>query len=129
MSIVSTKTHAILDYTAGVLLVAAPLIFEFHNGTAAHWIPIINGVAVLLLSVITNYEGGIFRFISMRTHLTIDVVAGIGLALSPWIFGFSNTVFLPHLMLGLFEIAAGLATDRMPFPLGKELFTRTAHHH
>lgn len=128
MSIISTKTHAILDYTVGVLLIAAPLIFEFHDGTAASWIPIFNGFLVVLLSVFTNYEGGIFRAVSMRTHLTIDTLAGICLTLSPWIFGFADVIFLPHLILGLSEIVAGLLTDRTPFRLGKEIFARTAHH-
>lgn len=128
MSIISTKTHAILDYTVGVSLIAAPMIFEFHDGTAVSWIPIFNGVLLVLLSIFTRYEGGIFRAVSMKTHLTIDVLAGIGLTLSPWIFGFAEVIFLPHLLLGLSEIAAGLLTDRSPFPLGKEMFSRTAHH-
>ncbi|MBW8682745.1 SPW repeat domain-containing protein [Chitinophaga rhizophila] len=129
MSLISTKTHTIFDYATGVLLVASPWIFEFHDGSAAPWMAIINGMTMLLLSVFTNYEGGIFRVISMKTHLTVDTLAGLVLAFSPWIFGFRETVMLPHLLLGLMQVLVGLATDRTPFPLGKEMFRRTAHNY
>jgi hypothetical protein len=127
MSIISTKTHAILDYTVGILLVAAPWMFGFHDGGAAQWIPLINGIAALIISMFTDYEGGFFRTIPMKVHLSIDIVAGVILALSPWLFGFADTVFLPHLIVGVFEIVAGLTTDRVPFQLGKEISVRTAH--
>jgi hypothetical protein len=129
MSIINTKTHAILDYTVGILLIASPWIFGFHDGTAAQWLPILNGVAALIVSMFTNYEGGFLRVISMRKHLTVDVLAGIVLALSPFLFGFADRVYLPHLLIGIFEIAAGLMTNRVPFQLGKEMSVRTAHHH
>jgi hypothetical protein len=32
------------------------------------------------------------------------------LAISPWLFGFSNKVYLPHLIFGLIEMAAGMMT-------------------
>ena len=36
-------------------------------------------------------------------------LAGI-LFLSPWLFGFSDRVYLPHLIVGLFEIGTSLMT-------------------
>jgi hypothetical protein len=128
MSLISSKTHAILDYTVGILLVASPWMFSFHDGSAAHWIPVINGVAALFVSAFTNYEGGFLRIIPMKVHLTVDALAGIILALSPWLFGFADRTFIPHLLIGLFEIVAGLITSRVPFQLGKEMAVRTAHH-
>jgi hypothetical protein len=46
----------------------------------------------------------------MPVHLATDVAAGALLAVSPWLFGFADRVYLPHLVVGLFEIAAGLMT-------------------
>ena len=128
MPLISTKTHALLDYTSGILLVATPWVFSFHDGSTAHWVTVIYGITILLVSVITNYEGGFMRIINMKTHLTADVIAGTLLILSPWMLGFAAKIFLPHLIIGSFQLVIGLLTDRTPFLLGKEIFVRTAHH-
>lgn len=65
----------------------------------------------LLQSLMTDYELSLFKIIPMRTHLIIDFISGIVLAASPWLFGFSNRVYEPHLILGLVEVAAVLMTD------------------
>jgi len=64
--------------------------------------------------LLTNYELGVTKGISMRTHLTLDLMSGILLAASPWIFGFSEYVYLPHLVLGILEIGASLVTSTQP---------------
>jgi hypothetical protein len=46
----------------------------------------------------------------MKAHLALDVLSGIVLAASPWLFDFADRVYLPHLILGLIEIGAGLMT-------------------
>lgn len=50
----------------------------------------------------------------MGTHLGLDAASGVLLAASPWLFGFSVVVFWPHLILGLFEVAAALTTRTTP---------------
>ena len=54
------------------------------------------------------------RFVSTRTHGMIDYVAGLVIAASPWLFGFSAFVWLPHLILGAMEIMASLITRTVP---------------
>jgi hypothetical protein len=71
----------------------------------------------------TDYEVGAVRKVSMRTHLTIDLISGALLAASPWIFGFADYVWAPHLILGLAEMGASLMTKTVP---GTD---RKAHHH
>jgi len=112
MKIISRKFHAMMDYIVGILLIAAPWIFGFSDIQAAKWVAIIIGLMVLLMSMVTDYEGGGKKMLSMGTHLTMDVIAGIFLAASPWIFGFSDEVYLPHLIVGILEIGAGLMTER-----------------
>ncbi|WP_147203692.1 SPW repeat domain-containing protein [Segetibacter aerophilus] len=114
MKVISTKTHGVLDYLMGILLIASPWIFGFANGGAEQWIPIIVGAGALVYSLMTNYEMGVVKTLSMKTHLTLDLMAGILLAASPWIFGFSDRVSTPHLILGLLEIGASLVTKTTP---------------
>ena|SRR5215218_7977960 len=114
MRFLSTKVHGYLDYLVGALLIAAPWIFDFNRGGAETWVPVLLGVSAILYSLLTDYELGATSGISMRTHLMLDLVSGILLAASPWIFGFADEVYLPHLVLGIFEIGASLITRRDP---------------
>ncbi len=101
MKFISRKTHAVLDYIVGLLLIAAPWIFRFSEINAARWSAIIVGILVLAMSLITDYEGGVKKMLSMNTHLNMDVLVGIFLAISPWLFGFHDRVYLPHLLVGI----------------------------
>ena len=93
---------------------AAPWIFDFDRGGAETWVPVILGASAILYSLLTDYELGVWRRISMRTHLMLDLMSGILLAVSPWLFGFADYVWGPHLILGLLEIGAALMTERTP---------------
>ncbi|BBI59494.1 hypothetical protein HSBAA_08000 [Vreelandella sulfidaeris] len=44
----------------------------------------------------------------------MDLISGILLLVSPWLFGFADIVYLPHLILGILEIGASLTTEKQP---------------
>lgn len=123
MRFISTRVHGIVDYLMGLLLIASPFIFGFATGGAAQWVPIILGVLMLGSAVMTKYELGLMHMIPMPFHLTMDLLSGIVLLLSPWLFGFASVVFWPHVILGVLEIGASLTTEKEPRNL------RTATHH
>ena len=83
MRFIETKTHGYLDYIMGVLLIASPWLFEFAQGGAETWVPVVLGAGVILYSLLTDYELGASHRISMRTHLTLDLLGGALLAASP----------------------------------------------
>jgi hypothetical protein len=111
MRIIPTKVHGVLDYLVGLLLIAAPWAFGFAQGGAETWVPVVLGAGALVYSLITDYELGVVRAISMRTHLVLDAMSGLLLLASPWIFGFADRVYVPHVVLGAFEILAALMTQ------------------
>jgi hypothetical protein len=123
MRFIETRTHGYLDYIMGILLIAAPWLFDFAQGGAETWVPVILGAGMILYSLMTDYELGATHRISMRTHLMLDMIGGALLAVSPWLFGFADYVWEPHLILGILEIGAALFTKREP---GTE---RRGHHH
>jgi hypothetical protein len=114
MRFLSTRVHGMMDYLVGVLLIAAPWLFNFDRGGAETWIPVLLGAGAIVYSLFTDYELGAVRRISMPTHLNLDLGSGILLALSPWLFGFSDYVWEPHLIVGLIEIGTSLMTRRVP---------------
>jgi hypothetical protein len=111
---ITTRAHGVMDYLLGAALIAAPWIFNFAAGGAETWVPVLVGAAIIAYSIITNYELGLVGLISMRNHLRIDIVAGIFLAASPWIFGFSGLVWAPHLIVGLLLVGSGTMTQVIP---------------
>lgn len=121
MRFIPTRVHGVLDYLMGVVLIASPWLLNFRDADwqAAMYVPMAMGIAVILYSLMTDYELGAFHLIPMAGHLGLDIAGGLFLAASPWIFGFANEVYLPHLILGLAEVGAGVFTSTTP----------TARHH
>lgn len=112
MRFITTRTHGVLDYVVGLLLIASPWLFGFADGGAAQWVPIAVGLGNIAYSLLTDYELGLTPLFSMPAHLMLDLAAGVLLAVSPWLFGFAAVVWVPHLVIGLFEIGASLMTER-----------------
>lgn len=122
---VDTRAHGVLDYLVGLVLILAPWIFQFDDVAAAKWVAIGVGVAMITTALLTNYELGIANLIPMHVHLVMDAVIGAFLALSPWIFGFSDegtNVWLPHVIVGL--AAIGVALVSSPWPRRDDLDRR-----
>lgn len=115
MRFMSTQVHGIIDYVVGVLLIVAPWLFTFARGGAETWIPVILGVGTILYSLLTDYELGVIRVIPMPVHLGIDASVGIFLAVSPWLLAYADFVWIPHVAVGLVQLAASLTTQRSPY--------------
>lgn len=113
MRFIPTKFHAPLDYVVGVVLIAAPWIFQFSEHTAASVIAVVLGIGLIVYSLLTDYELGVWRVFPMSAHNLIDIVAGVFLAASPFLFGFADesaNVWVPHVVVGLAAIGLGLTT-------------------
>jgi SPW repeat len=114
MRFLPTRIHGVIDYIWGVLLLASPWIFGFADGGAAQWVAVVVGLGAIAYSAVTDYELGLVRLAPMRLHLLLDGLGGALLAASPWIPGFSDRVYGPHLAFGLFAVVASLITQTEP---------------
>ena len=119
MQVIPTRVHGMMDYLVGALLIAAPWLFDFAYGGAETWVPVVLGAAAILYSLFTDYELGVVRRIPMPVHLMLDLGSGVLLAVSPWLFGFADRVWQPHLIVGLIEIGTALTTRRVPANVGQ----------
>jgi hypothetical protein len=50
----------------------------------------------------------------MPTHLLLDAGSGAFLLVSPWLFGFADFVWWPHVVIGLLEIGSAVTTKKAP---------------
>ena len=114
MRFINTHTHGILDYIVGIILAASPWLLGFARGGVETTVPVVLGLGALAYSLMTRYELGLFKVLPMRAHLTLDFFSGALLAVSPWLFGFSEFVFWPHLIFGIIEMGAALMTQTQP---------------
>src|SRR5690554_1548903 len=73
MRFLSTRTHGVLDYLVGALLILAPFIFGFADGGAAQWVPIVLGAGAIAYSLVTRYELGAVKLLPMPAHLGLDL--------------------------------------------------------
>ena len=109
---ISVRTHAIIDYVVGALLILAPFIFGFADGGAAMWTPILLGASIIVYSLLTRYPLGAAQVIPFKVHLGLDAAGGLLLLVSPWLFGFADLVWWPHVLVGLAELGVVAMTDR-----------------
>jgi hypothetical protein len=107
---IPTQVHGVLDYVVGAILILAPFLLGFADGTAAQWVPISLGVVAVLYSLLTNYELGFLKVLPLRVHLILDQTLGAVLLTSPWLFDFSSRIMWPHLLFGMVSVVVPLLT-------------------
>jgi hypothetical protein len=70
--VISSKTHSIIDYIhAGANLAAAALFYKRGSNRAGHAAAAL-GASVLVNALMTDYEYGVFRRWSFKTHGILD---------------------------------------------------------
>jgi hypothetical protein len=107
--LISRRAHRMVDYPFGAMLMAAPLLFRTRGPEAM--VPAVLGTVMGSYSAMTDDDFSPVGVIDMKTHIALDLAAGTFLAASPWIFGFSRRMWLPHVLLGVTEILIAALTD------------------
>jgi hypothetical protein len=83
-------------------------------GGAAVTVPLVIGAFIILNELITTSPASPLKLVPMKVHIVIDVLTGLVLALSPWLFGFADEVmnaWLPHLVVGILVVGYALVTN------------------
>jgi uncharacterized membrane protein len=98
------KAHNYIDYGLATLLMISPLVFNMQPNSMETRITFTIGISILLVNFITYHKLGLARILHVKTHLKVDFFLGLFLALSPFLYGFYETIFVPQLILGLLVI-------------------------
>ena len=54
MRFLSTRVHGMMDYLTGGLLIIAPWLFGFADGSAAQWVPVVLGIGIMGISLLSH---------------------------------------------------------------------------
>jgi hypothetical protein len=103
--------HGVLEYAAGILLIAAPFLFAFDEDTATA-VSIVAGVLLLVLTASTAIPTGMTKSIPIPAHVIADyLLAGLLIA-SPFLFGFDGdgTATAFFIVLGVVHLLVTIGT-------------------
>jgi hypothetical protein len=93
--------YGLLNYVLAALFLAMPFINGNEQSITAHIVTSFSGAFILVVTLLTNFELGVLRVISLREYLFFGLIAGGFLLVSPFIFGFYPYGFILHLVAGI----------------------------
>jgi hypothetical protein len=115
MKPISSRVHTFIGLVGGLLLVFAPNLFGFTDNTAAMNVSIAVGLFIIFSELFTTSPSSPVKLIPMKVHIILDVLTGLFLAVSPWLFNFMNndepSQWVPHLVVGIFVVGYALLTS------------------
>jgi len=119
---INSRVHAFADYLTGGFLLFMPWFFGNALGSDGKGLAVISGLVIILMSLFTNYVGGVIRMIPIKIHLAADVMIGIFFIFSFWIFHLEKLVAFVFVFAGILAVFFGLFTINRPYRLRRRLF-------
>jgi hypothetical protein len=114
MKLISSRTHTVIGLIVGAALVVAPWILQFDDVEAAKWSAVLVGLFVLVNEIVTTSPASPLKIVPMRVHVALDVVTGVFLLATPFLFRFADedaNVWVPHVVVGVLIAGYALVTD------------------
>lgn len=91
MRFITQKIHAFLDYPVAVALIALPFLLGLgESNPLALQLSVATGIAAFVLTLLTDHELGVFKVVSYKIHLAVDLIVAIVFVLAPFIFSFEG---------------------------------------
>ncbi|MBC7866057.1 MAG: hypothetical protein H7X88_00870 [Gloeobacteraceae cyanobacterium ES-bin-316] len=78
MKILNSKVHGIIDYTVVAFLWLSPTMFGLPEYTS--WVTYGVGGVHLTLTLLTDFEAGVFKIVPLKIHGWIELIVSIALA-------------------------------------------------
>ncbi|MCA8831831.1 SPW repeat domain-containing protein [Hymenobacter pini] len=88
MKVLSPAAHGILDYLTVAFFAMAPSLFDLHGTYAT--VCYVLAAGYLVITLLTNFPLGLMRVIPFPVHGKLELVSGLVLLASPFLFGFAD---------------------------------------
>lgn len=125
MKYIPRRIHAFLDIVLIIAQLGYPWIFFDNPKSMETIVLMLSGMTMLCYSLLTKYEIGLFRFINMKNHLSIEFITGLFLAVSPWFFEFGSVALFPHLVIGSILMLLAVFSDNTSMTVSQQEETFT----
>jgi len=87
----------------------------YHVGGASLFLILIIGWLEFIMAVFSNNSHGLIKQFPMQMHHFLDVLMGLFLFFSPFIYGYSDKVWWPQMLAGGLLCILGIFTKNSPF--------------
>jgi hypothetical protein len=77
MKVLNSKLHGIIDYAVVAFLWLSPTIFNLPEYTA--WVTYSVGVVHFTLTLLTDFEVGVFKIVPLKIHGWIELIVSIAM--------------------------------------------------
>jgi hypothetical protein len=103
--------HGLLEYVAGIFLVAAPFLLGYDSDGATA-VSIVAGVVILMFTASSALTTGLIKSIPVHAHVVFDYIVAALLIASPFIFAFTDdgTATAVFIALGVVYLLLTIAT-------------------
>lgn len=115
---ISRRQHGWTDYSYIPAVLAAPGLAGFARDITPARLTRAFGGAIMLSSVLTRAEWGVWKVMPYKAHLALDAGVGLAALAAPWLFGFTSDRRARNtfVAMGVVGILAGLLSrpEEMP---------------
>ena len=114
--------HGLLDYAAAIGLIVLPFLLDLGAvSQLASGLSVVAGIGLVAYSFATDYALGVFRLLSFRAHLVLDVAAAVVFLAAPFVFGWRGLVLGYYLFMGagVLAVVALSTTGRAASPVAE----------
>jgi len=88
---ITPNQHGVLDFLVAAALMAMPFALGLGaSSPLAIWMSVATGVAVVVLSLMTDYRFGLIPVIPFWGHLAVDGIVGAAFVMAPSVLGFTG---------------------------------------
>ena len=108
---IPVAVHGLIEYAAGILFIAAPLVFGFDSEVATG-VSVACGILILLVAATTSGPTSLVDGMTISVHAVLDYLLAVVLIIAPFLLGFSDetnpTVFF--IALGIAHLLITIGT-------------------
>ncbi len=112
---ISTKVYGFLNYALALTMIGSPWLFGFKDQHGVSFLlPLYLGWLQLIMAIFSKHEWGFIKIFPVSMHTFIDVIAGSFLFATPFLYAYSDKIFIPQLAFGLILTLLGVFVQGSP---------------
>jgi len=112
---ISTKVYGFFNYALGIVMILSPWLFGFKDQHGASFLmPLYLGWLQLVMAIFSKHEWGFIKIFPVSMHCFIDIIVGSFLFASPFVYAYTDMIFIPQLLFGAILFLLGIFVQGSP---------------
>jgi len=103
MNQIESKDRGYFNYLMGILMIASASLVIITATWTEIWLPLVFGCAAIIYTLLTTCTSRMSQWMQLRRQLLNNIMEGVLISISTWLFGFANYLLTPHTLLSLLK--------------------------